>query len=87
VGYDFHVVREISQMFHGHSNYLVRFVAISDELNGLFLRLRILDKLFEPPSLDEEFNSILQMDAIISNVPVALVESTIFGFVDPLLLL
>ena len=74
-------------MLHGHVDCLVRFVAIGDELNGLSLRLRVLDELFEPPSLNEEFNSILQMDAIICDVPMELVESTIFGFVDSLLLL
>jgi len=61
-------------MFHGHGNYLVRFIAIGDEFNSIFLRLRVLDELLEPPSLDEEFDSILQMDAVISKVFVALVE-------------
>jgi len=28
-------------MLHGHGNYLVRFVAIGDELNGLSFRLRV----------------------------------------------
>jgi len=65
-------------MFHGHGNYLVLFVAIGDKLNGLSFRLGVLDELFEPSSLDEEFDSILQVDAIISNVPVALVQPTVF---------
>jgi len=56
-------------------------------LDCLFLRLWVLDELLESASLDEEFNSILHMDAVISNVLVALMESTIFGFVDPFLLL
>ena len=51
-------------MLHGHGNYLVCFVAIGDELNGLPFRLRVLNELFEPSSLDEEFNSIFQVDAI-----------------------
>jgi len=69
-------------MLHGHGDCLVRFVAIGDELNGLSLRLRVLDELFEPPSLNEEFNIILQMDANVSDMPMILVESTIFDFVD-----
>ena len=74
-------------MFHGQGDYLVRFVAIADELDGLSLRLWVLNELFEPSSLDEEFNGILQMDAVISDVTVALMEPTIFCFVDPLPLL
>jgi len=69
-------------MLHRHGNYLVRFVVIGDELNGLSFRLGVLDELFEPSTLDEEFDSILQVDPIVSNVPVALVEPTVFGFVD-----
>jgi len=74
-------------MFDGHSNYLVRFVAISDELDGLSFRLEVLDELLETSLLDEEFDCIFQVDAIVSNVPVALVEPTIFCFVDPFPLL
>jgi len=74
-------------MFHGHNNYLVRFVAIADEFHGISLRLRVLNELFEPPSLDEEFNGILQVDPVISDVTVSLVEPTIFCFVDSLPLL
>ena len=74
-------------MFYGHSNYLVCSVAIADEFDGLSLRLRVLNELFEPPSLDEEFDGILQVDAAISDVTVALVEPTIFCFVDSLPLL
>jgi len=74
-------------MFHGHSNYLVRFVAIGDELNGLSFRLGVLDELFELSSLDEEFNNIFQVDTIVSNVPVALVEPTVFSFFNSFSLL
>jgi len=84
---DFHVVWEIAQMFYGHGDYLVRFVTIGDEFNGLSLGLRVLDELFESSSLDEEFNGILQVDAVISDVTVPLVEPTIFCFVNPLPLL
>jgi len=74
-------------MFHGHGNCLASFGAITDEFDGFSLRLGVLNELFEPSSLDEEFNRILQVDAVISGVPVALVESTIFCFVDSLPLL
>jgi len=74
-------------MLHGHGIYLVRFIAISDELNGLSFRLGVLDELFESSSLHEKFDSILQVDAIVSNVPMALVESIVFCFVDPFPLL
>ena len=74
-------------MLHGHGNYLVRFVAIGDELNGLSFRLGVLDELFEPSYLDEEFDCIFQVDAIVGNVPMALVELTLFCFVDPFPLL
>ena len=43
--------------------------------------------LLEPTPLDEEFNGILQMDAVIGGVSVAFVESTMLCFVDPLPLL
>jgi hypothetical protein len=74
-------------MFHGHGNCFARFSAVTDEFDGFYFRLRALDELFEPSSLDEEFNSILQVDAVISSVSLALVESTIFCFVDSLPLL
>jgi len=69
-------------MFRRHGNCLASFGAITDEFDSFSLRLGVLDELFEPSSLDEEFNSILQVDAVISGVPVTLVESTIFCFVD-----
>jgi len=74
-------------MFHGHGDYLVHFIAIGYVFDSLFLRLWILDELLESSSLNEEFDSILQMDAVVGEVLVALVESTVLGFVDPFLLL
>jgi hypothetical protein len=74
-------------MLHGHGNYFARLGAITDEFDGFSLRLQALDELFESSSLDEEFNGILQVDAVISGVSVALVESTVFCYVDSLPLL
>jgi len=74
-------------MLYRHGDHLLCLATISDELHGLLFRLWALDKMFESSSYYEEFNSILQMDAIISQVPMAFVESTIFGFVDSLILL
>ena len=56
-------------MFHGHGNCLYSFGVITDEFDGFSLCLGVIDELFEPSSLDEEFNSILQVDAVISGVP------------------
>jgi len=81
---DFHVVREITQMLHRHSYYLARFRTIGDELDGFSFWLKVLDELLEPSPLDEEFDCIFQVDAIVSYMLVALVEPTIFCFVDPL---
>jgi len=74
-------------MFHGHSYYLARFRTIGDELDGFSFRLGVLDEPFESSSLNEEFDSVLQVDAIVNYVPMALMEPTIFFFVDPLPLL
>jgi len=70
-------------MFDGHINYRIRFVAIGDEVDGLSFRLGVLDELLEPSLLGEELDCIFKLDAIVSNVLVALVEPTIFCFVDP----
>jgi hypothetical protein len=78
VGDNFDVVREIAQMLYRHGDYLVRIIAIVDEFDGFLFWLWVLDEL--PSSLDEEFNSILQVDAVISKMLVALVESTVFSF-------
>ena len=69
-------------MFHGHGNCLASFGVVTDEFESFSLRLVVLDELFEPSSLDEEFNNILQVDAVINGVLVTLVKSTIFCFVD-----
>ena len=74
-------------MLYGHGDHLVCFATISDELDGLLFRLWVLNELFELSKLFEEFISILQMDAIIIEVPMAFVESLVFGFVNSLLLL
>ena len=74
-------------MLHGHGDYLASLGAIADDFDGLSLRLGDLDELFEPSSLDEEFDGILQVDAVVGDVPVAFVESTIFCFVNSLHLL
>jgi hypothetical protein len=74
-------------MFHGHGDGFARFRTVTDELDDLSFCLRVLDELFEPASLDEELNGILQMDAVIGGVVVAFVESTVLCLVDPLSLL
>jgi len=74
-------------MFHGHSYYLARFRAIGDELDGFSFRLGVLDELFESSSLDEEFNSVLQVYAIVCYVPMALEEPIVLCFFDFLSLL
>ena len=65
-------------MLHGHGNYLVCFVAIGNELNGLSFRLGVLDKLFEPSSLDEEFDCIFQVDVIVCDESIISVFNIIF---------
>jgi hypothetical protein len=87
VGGDFHVFKETTKMFHGHGDAFARFRTVTDELDGLPFRLRVLDELFEPPSPDEELNGILQMDTVIGGVAVAFVESTVLCLVDLLPLL
>jgi hypothetical protein len=53
---DIHVVREITEMFHGHGNYFARFRVVIDELDGLSFYLRVLYELFEPTPLNEDFD-------------------------------
>jgi hypothetical protein len=74
-------------MFHGHGDGFRRLRAVTDELNSFSFRLWVLHKLLKSSFLVEEFNGILQMDAVTGGVPVAFVESTIFSFFDPLPLL
>ena len=74
-------------MLHGHGDYFASLRPIADDFDGLSLQFRALDKLFETSSLDEEFDGILQVDAVIGDVPVAFVESSVFCFVDSLPLL
>jgi len=69
-------------MIHEHGNCLASFGAVTDEFDGFSILFGVLDELFELSSLDEEFNNILQVDAVIRGVPVALVESSILCFVD-----
>jgi len=69
-------------MLYEHGDYFTSFGAIVDELDGLSRRLGALYELYEPSSLVEEFYGVLQVAAVISDVPVALVESTIFCFVN-----
>jgi hypothetical protein len=74
-------------MFHGNGDGFARFRTVTDELDGFSFRLRVLDELFEPTSLDEELNGIFQMDAVIDGVAVAFMESIVLCLVDPLPLL
>jgi hypothetical protein len=56
---------------------------VTDELDHFPFCFRIFHVMFESTSLDEEFNGILQMDAVISGESVTFVEPTKFCFVDP----
>jgi hypothetical protein len=84
---DFHVVKEITEVFHRHGDSSPLLRTVTDELVSFPFCLWIFHELLEPSSLDEEFNGILQMDPVIGDVPMAFVESTVFCFVDPLPLL
>ena len=74
-------------MLHGHGDYFASLGAIVNDFDGLSFRLEVLDELFEPSSLDEESDGILQVDVVVGDVSVAFVESTIFCFVNSLPLL
>jgi len=74
----------VAQLFKRHCHYLVRRGAIGDEFDSLSFRLGVLNELLESSSLDEEFNCILQVDAIVSHVLVAYLESTVLCLFDPL---
>ena len=61
-------------MLHGHGDYLASLGATADDFDDLSLRLGALDELFEPSSLDEEFDGILHVDTVVGDVPVTFVE-------------
>jgi hypothetical protein len=86
LGGDFHVIREIIEMFHviGGPSMLG---TVTDVLDSFQLCFWTFDVLFELTPLDEEFNGILQMDAFVSGMSMAFVEPTIFCLVDPFPLL
>ena len=65
-------------MFHGHGNCLASFGAITDEFDGFSLRLGVLNELFEPSSLDEEFDCIFQVDVIVCDESIISVFNIIF---------